>query len=81
MITWTKGGKIETPEGRIISYYGLGTRLTIESRKRAIPHANGIGTWDYTSYVLLSGFGHVVKEFNSLKDAKEYAETHKEEIS
>ena len=74
MITWTKGRKTVNEEGTTLPYYGLGTNLTIESRKRHIPHAGGReGTWDHTTYWLLEG-SRPVKEFWSLKDAKEYAE-------
>ena len=73
MIKWTKTGKEVSAEGTTITYTGEGTDLTIESRKRHIPHANRTGTWDYTSYFILNG-GEVVAEKHSLKDAKEYAE-------
>ena len=72
-ITWTKGKKMECATGSTIRYHGLGTILTIESRKRHIPHANGIGTWEYTSYWLQAS-GCDLKEFHTLRDAKEYAE-------
>ena len=73
MISWEKTGKTVTPEGTTVVYEGVGTDITIESRKRHIPHANGIGTWDHTSYFVLID-GKVVAEKQSLKAAKEYAE-------
>ena len=73
MIKWEKVGTIINKSGRTIIYSGKGTSLTIESRKRKIPHANGIGTWDHTSYVVLMD-GKEVKEKYSLKDAKAFAE-------
>ena len=72
-ITWVKTGKRVGPEGTTVIYSGLGTALSIESRKRHIPHANGSGTWDHTTYWVLHN-GREVKERYSLRDAKEYAE-------
>lgn len=46
---------------------------TIESRKKAIPHAGGRpGHWMHTSYFLI--YHGKEKEFWSLKEAKEAAE-------
>jgi hypothetical protein len=73
MITWMKIGKAVSAEGSTIIYAGLNTNLYIESRKRHVPHANGIGTWDHTVYVVLKGEKELVTK-NSLRDAKEYAE-------
>lgn len=73
MINWTKYGKRVGPEGTTVFYKGQGTNLTIESRKRHIPHANGSGTWDYTTYWVLRD-GVELKERYSLTAAKEYAE-------
>lgn len=73
MIKWTKYGKRVDAEGTTIFYKGNGTNLTIESRKRHIPHANGIGTWDHTSYWVLRD-GAEIAEKQSLGDAKQYAE-------
>lgn len=72
MIEWKKTGKTVSDEGTTISY-SSGTAYTIESRKRHIPHANGIGTWDHTTYFVMKD-GAEVKEFYRLKDAKEFAE-------
>lgn len=74
MITWTKTGRIVSPEGTTTTYTGEGTDLTIESRKRNIPHAGGRpGTWEHTSFWVLRD-GKEVKERYSLRDAKDYAE-------
>lgn len=70
---WRKWGKTVSSEGTTITYICLGTTLTIESRKRAIPHANGIGTWDLTTYFVLDR-DKVIREFSRLADAKEWAE-------
>ena len=74
MIRWLKLSKTVTAEGTTIAYWGNGTKITIESRKRHIPHANGSGTWDHTSYFVLNN-GEEVVEKQSLTAAKEYAET------
>lgn len=73
MIKWTKMGKTVSQEGTTITYEAVDHPITIESRKRHIPHANGIGTWDHTSYFVIF-LGEEVAEKYSLKDAKEYAE-------
>jgi len=73
MITWKKIDKSENREGTTITYRGLGTDLIIQSRKRHIPHANGVGTWDHTTYFVLKD-GKEVKELYSLRDAKDFAE-------
>ncbi len=75
MIKWEKKGRTVSDEGTTITYWADVGPLTIESRKRHIPHAGGrSGTWDHTSYFVLYK-GHEVKELYSLKDAKEFAET------
>ncbi len=73
MINWEKIGRTETPDGSVVTYAGAYTHLTIESRKRSIPHANRSGSWEHTTYWLLYK-GIEQKEFHTLKDAKEFAE-------
>lgn len=76
---WIKIGRTVNEEGTTVCYAGEGTDLTIESRKRHIPHApgklgyNGATYWDHTTYWVLKD-GEELKECYSLKDAKEYAE-------
>ena len=77
MIEWKKTGKIVSDEGTTITY-SSGTAYTIESRKRHIPHANGIGTWDHTTYHILKDGVEVGKQY-SLSDAKYLAENMIEE--
>lgn len=77
MIVWVKTGRTVTYEGTTITYSGIGTNLTIESRKRHIPHANRAGTWDNTTYFVLKN-GVEIKERWSLKEAKDYAESYYE---
>ena len=71
---WIKTGKtVRVGAGTTITYRLEGTPYTVESRKRPIPHANGVGTWDHTSYFVLKD-GVEVAEKHSLGFAKEYAE-------
>lgn len=71
-MTWKKTGREVKANGESTTYYSNGT-YDIESRKRAIPHANGRGGyWMYTSYFLISPDG-TEKEYHTLKDAKEAA--------
>jgi hypothetical protein len=74
-MTWQKTGKIVSGEGTTVEYRParVNINISVESRKRHIPHANGVGTWDHTSYFVVLN-GEDVKEKYSLKDAKEYAE-------
>lgn len=74
MIGWIKTGRTVNSEGTTITYSGVGANITIESRKRHIPHANRAGTWDHTSYFVLKD-GKEVAEKWSLRDAKIFAET------
>lgn len=73
-------GKTVGPEGTTIIYEGHRTGIRIESRKRHIPHANGSGTWDYTSYFVVVD-GKDLKEIYTLKAAKEWAEDYLERNS
>ena len=75
MIIWEKTCREVTSEGTTNTYTGKGTDLTIESRKRRIPHANRSGSWMYTSFFVLQN-GKELAEKNSLKDAKEFAENY-----
>lgn len=72
-VKWVKIGKAIDDQGTTITYQAEGTNLTVESRKRNIPHANGRGTWEHTSYFVLED-GKEIKEKHSLAAAKEYAE-------
>ena len=74
MNTWAKTGRTVGPEGTTIIYTDLReTGLTIESRKRHIPHANGSGTWDHTSYWVLRD-GEELAEHWTLLGAKVWAD-------
>ena len=70
---WIRTGKTVGPEGTTIIYEGHRAGIRIESRKRHIPHANGSGTWDHTTYFVVVD-GVDLKERYSLADAKEWAE-------
>ena len=74
MNTWAKTGRTVGTEGSTVTYTDLReTGLTIESRKRHIPHANGTGTWDHTTYWVLRDGDQLVEKY-SLRDAKEWAD-------
>ena len=71
---WVKTGKVvSVSNGTTITYRLEGTPYTVESRKRAIPHANGSGTWNHTSYFVLKD-GAEMAEKHTLAKAKEYVE-------
>lgn len=70
---WEKVGRTVSTAGTTNTYRLQGTDITVESRKRPIPHANGVGTWDYTSYFVLDD-GVEIYEKQSLADAKKLAE-------
>jgi len=77
---WTKDFKAYFPDEdeTIIRYVPCTMHksidVAVESRNKAIPHANGRGSWRYTSYFVIE-HGIDVKETRALKEAKEYAET------
>ncbi|MBQ1315445.1 MAG: hypothetical protein IIY57_04565 [Erysipelotrichaceae bacterium] len=71
---WTKSGKLVVSDGTTIIYSCDESPYTIESRKKQITHANGYpGTWEHTSYFVVKD-GKDIKEFQTLKDAKDYVE-------
>lgn len=72
-MTWYKAGRTVGPEGTTVTYRSDDTALYIESRKRHVPHANGIGTWDHTSFVVLAN-GHEIVTKNTLTAAKAFVE-------
>ena len=72
-MNWKKIGKVVNKEGTTVCYEAEGTDVTIESRKRHVPHSNRPGTWDCTTYWVLKA-GEEVKQKRSLAEAKEYAE-------
>ncbi len=76
-ILWEKVPKTVNSEGTTIRYQAWlpckRLPLYIESRKCHIPHANGVGTWDHTEYVVLKG-DEVLATRQTLTAAKGYAE-------
>ena len=72
-LLWKRTGRTVSLEGTTVIYTAAGTDYTIESRKRHIPHANGEGTWDHTTYWVLKDGKEIIERY-SLADAKEYAE-------
>ena len=73
MANWKKVGKTETENGTTITYESELPGVKIESRLRHIPHANGVGTWDHTSYFVVTKDG-TAKECWTLMNAKKMAE-------
>ena len=72
---WIKLGREVKGTGESTTYYGENSkRFTIESRKRLVPHANGIGGWWFTSYWLIDNNEGTEKQYYRLADAKEAAE-------
>lgn len=75
MIKWEKTGhEIKANGESTVTYTSKDGRYAIESRKRAIPHANRVGSWMHTSYFLIDYNDGSEKEYYSLKSAKEAAE-------
>lgn len=70
-MNWKKTGRIVKDNGETTTIYEAGD-FRIESRKKAIPHANGSGVWYHTTYFLITKDGE--KEYWQLRDAKEAAE-------
>lgn len=71
---WEKIDRNVNDEGTTITYRAKNCRgLIVQSRKRHIPHANRVGTWDHTTYFVIYNGKEVIERY-SLKDAKEYAE-------
>lgn len=72
-LTWEKIGRLITFDGTVNIYQAKEADIRIESRKRQIPHANGIGTWTHTSFFVIKDDQEVAEKY-SLADAKEFAE-------
>ena len=74
MAKWVKEERRVSAQGTTIVYRLVGTQLTVQSRKRLIPHAGGrSGGWWHTSYFVLRAGRELIEKY-SLKDATEYAE-------
>ena len=73
-MNWIKTSRTVHADGSAETRYeAVGTDFVIESRKRPIPHANGVGVWMHTEYFLIFPDGHE-KMMNRLMDAKAAAE-------
>lgn len=74
-MNWKKTGRTVYGNGGSDTIYSLDgfPDIKVESRKRPIPHANGVGHWMATSYFVVE-HGTDLKEFRRLSEAKEYAE-------
>lgn len=60
---------------KTITYTADGIGARIESRKKAVPHANGNGVWMHTTYFVVQPDGSE-KEYWKLSDAKEAAKSY-----
>lgn len=70
---WEKISRTVSSEGTTITYWLRDTGITVESRKRQIPHTNRGGFWWHTTYFVLDD-GVEIYEKQSLADAKRLAE-------
>lgn len=73
-IKWLKQSATIDIDGTRIVYNGEGTHFVIISDKQHIPHAGRPGYWDHTTFTLLDFITDWSKEFQTLKEAKAYAE-------
>lgn len=80
MLRWDKAGVQlgQYPGEKTITYRAEGCACQIESRKRAIKHANGIGVWYHTEYVVLYPDG-ASRVYIRLRDAQADAESYPRE--
>ena len=73
MYKWVRTGRTVSAEGTTITYEAEGTNLKIESRRRAIPHANRNGFWYHTTFFVVQDGADLIEKY-ALQDAKEYVE-------
>lgn len=74
MIRKKAGVQLGIKDGeKTITYRADGCAAEIESRKRAIPHANGEGVWYHTTYAVIYPDG-TSQEFQRLRNAQIEAE-------
>ncbi len=75
---WRRIGRETGPEGtRVIYEAHEDPQWTIVSWRHPIPHANGVGTWDHTTYLVYYGSSLVHREETTLINAKRWVEAHK----
>ncbi len=71
---WIKTATTARGDGsKVIRYESFRNPNAIESRKEALPHANGVGVWFHTSFFLIRPDG-TEKEYYTMKAAKQAAE-------
>lgn len=76
--TWRKVGKEPHPDGpRTIYQAQENPAWVIASWRHPIPHANGVGSWDHTTYLVYYGSSLVHREETTLINAKRWVEAHK----
>ena len=69
-LTWKVLGKSGNDMESVIRYVSSDGRFIAESVKRPIPHANGSGTWEHTTYRLTDTETGEREEFYKLCLAK-----------
>ena len=70
MMKWDKAATTIKGNGeKTIRYKAAETECVIESRREAVPHADGRGVWFHTTYFLIRPDG-TEKEYYRLTDAK-----------
>ena len=74
---WKRYGMTIKGDEKTIFYHSVPDGYKIESRRRKIPHNGRPGYWLHTTYFLIRPDG-TEKEYWSLKDAKEGAESEHE---
>lgn len=74
MLKWEKAA-VQTGinDEQTITYRAEGADCEIESRRRAVPHAQRGGYWLHTTYHVVRKDG-TEKTFRRMKDAKKHAE-------
>ena len=76
--TWRKVGKAPHQDGPRIVYQAQENSLwEIASWKHSIPHANGVGSWDHTTFLIYYSGVLVHREETTLINAKRWVEAHK----
>lgn len=79
--TWRKVGKELRPGGpRIIYLAQENPAWTIVSWRHSIPHANGVGSWVHTTYLVYYYDNLVYREETTLISAKRWVEAHKGDV-
>lgn len=78
LFTWWRAGRKTGPEGtRVINEAQEDPQWAIASWRHPIPHANGVGSWEHTTYLVYYGSALVHREETTLINAKRWVEAHR----